>query len=151
MSEIFSVLAGLLLLATTSFATGVPAPSGYALNPALIADCSPSPAAKDSPLRIVAAEDGAAVHLVTRASLIPYVGAGLESPSEGLDSLTHGESAEDDYHLEAGIACPLDAYARLNVGYRFDDPLPTLTGSQPDSHIEPENDLRISFDLRLPF
>lgn len=148
--KIFSALAGLLLLSATAFAEA-PSPSGYTLDPSLSATCRSTPAAKDSPLRIVAAEDSAAVHLVTRAALVPYVGAGLESPSEGLDSHTYGESSDPDYHLEAGIACPLDSFARLNVGYRFDDPLPTFTGSQPDSLAEGEDDLRISFDLRLPF
>jgi hypothetical protein len=149
MRNVFSVLAVLLLLSPPAFATGVPAPTGYELDPALIAESSSSPSGKESPFRIVAEEDNAAVHLVTRGSLIPYVGAGLEAQDP--DSLTYGESAKENYHLEAGIACPLDAHARLNVGYRFDDPLPALTGSQPDSDMERESDLRISFDLRLPF
>lgn len=150
MRKIFSILAGLLLLATAAFAE-LPSQGSYALDPSLSANCCSTPAAKDSPLRIVAAEDRAAVHLVTRATLVPYVGAGLEAPSEGHDSPADEESAETDYHFEAGIACPLDDYTRLNVGYRFDDPLPTFTGSHPESLDEREDDLRISFDLRVPF
>jgi len=160
MRWIFSVTAGLLLLATTAFATSKPAiPAGYALDPSLSAKCSASPPAeKEFPLRLEGDKNSTALHLVTGAPFSPYLGARLEgvfeeegTPSDDTASESRNSPSLDDYHLEAGFACPLNDSTRLNVGYRFAEPLANIMDQVPAALKEQTDDLRISLDFKLPF
>jgi hypothetical protein len=158
MTKIFSVVAGMVLLATTTFAAGAKAPAGYSLNPSLLAG-SPRAAepTSDSPLRLKADDKSAAVHLVTEGPFSPYLGASrnAEPEQEGSPSLYRATEKDDsplaDYRLEAGIGCLLDDNASLNLGYRFAEPTPALTDPTSTALEASADDLRISFDLKLPF
>lgn len=158
MTKIFLIAAGIALFATTSFAMGVKVPAGYSLNPSLLADCAPTTSPADnSPLRLKADDELAAVHLVTQTPFSPYVGASwkAEPEEEGSPSVYRDTEKDDtllaDYRLEAGIGCLIDDNASLNVGYRFSEPTTSLTNSASSALETNADDLRISFDLKLPF
>jgi hypothetical protein len=111
----------------------------------------------DSPLRLKTNDELAAVHLVTESLFTPYLGVSrkVEPEEEGSPSI-YRDSEKDafplaDYHLEAGIGCLLDENASLNIGYRFAKPNPVLTDPVSSALEASANDLRISFDLKLPF
>ncbi|WP_027713819.1 hypothetical protein [Desulfuromonas sp. TF] len=161
MRIIFSLLGGLLLQATTAFATGTPALPGYALDPSLSAKCHSSPtAAKESqfPLRFQADDKSAALHLLTEIPFSPYLSASREAgpeeegtPSGDFNPESQYSPSLDDYHLEAGFACPLNDSTRLKVGYRFAEPMPNMMDQVPTTLQEQADDLRISLDFKLPF
>jgi hypothetical protein len=161
MRKIFAVPAGLLLLATTAFATGMPVPAGYSFDPTLNEKNCPSPAAakeSQSPLRLQADDKSATLHLLTEIPFSPYLGASREAgpeeegtPSGDSNPESQDSPSLDDYHLEAGFACPLNDSTRLNVGYRFAEPLPNMTEQVPAALQEQADDLRISLDFKLPF
>jgi len=158
MTKIFSIAAGIVLFATSAFATDTQMPVGYSLNPSLLADLAlTTDPVKDSPLRLKADDELAAVHLVTESAFSPYLGVSrkVEPEVEGSPSIYRGSEKDAsplaDLHLEAGIGCLLDDHASLNIGYRFAERNPVLT-DPASSALEPStDDLRISFDLKLPF
>lgn len=157
MNRMLSMLAGLLLLATAALASEAPAPDGYALDPSLTAKTSPRPAPKKSPFSLRANDNSAALQLVTKGAISPYVGASREeeakeeeTSSDGFVPESGGSSLEG-YHLEAGFACSLNNNAKLNVGYRFADSLSNMMDEAPPALQEQTDDLRISLDLKLPF
>jgi hypothetical protein len=156
MTKIFSIAAGIVLFATSALATDTQVPVGYSLNPSLLADRALTIApVNDSLLRLKADDELAAVHLVTESAFSPYLGVSrkIEPEEEGsiYRDLEKDAFPLADYHLEAGIGCLLDDHARLNIGYRFAEPNPVLTAPASSALEASTDDLRISFDLKLPF
>jgi hypothetical protein len=158
MTKIFSIAAGIVLFATSAFATDTQVPVGYSLPPSPIADRAlTTDPVNDSPFRLKADDELAAVHLVTESAFTPYLGISrkVEPEEEGSPSIYRdsekGAFLLADYHLEAGIGCLLDDNASLNIGYRFAEPNPVLTGPSSSALEASTDDLRISFDLKLPF
>jgi hypothetical protein len=158
MMKIFSITAGIVLFATIAFAMDAQVPAGYSLPPTLLADgARTTDPMNDSPLRLKADGELAAVHLVTESPFTPYLGVSrkVEPEEEGSPSF-YRDSEKDasplaDYRLEAGIGCLLDDNASLNVGYRFAEPTPALTDPASTALEASADDLRISFDLKFPF
>jgi hypothetical protein len=156
--KFFLIAAGIILFATSTFATGGEVPAGYSLNPSFLADCArTTDPVDDSPLRLKAEGELAAVYLVTESPFTPYLGVSrkVEPEEKGSPSIYRdsekGASLLADYRVEAGIGCVLDDHASLNVGYRFAEPTPALTGPAFSVLDAGADDLRISFDLKLPF
>jgi hypothetical protein len=158
MTKIFSIATGIVLFATSAFATDAQVPAAYSLNPSLLADCARTTGpVNDSPLRLKTDDELAAVHLVTESLFTPYLGVSrkVEPEEDGSPSI-YRDSEKDipllaDYRLEAGIGCLLDDHASLNIGYRFAEPTPALMDPTSTALEASADDLRIFFDLKLPF
>jgi hypothetical protein len=158
MTKIFSIAAGIVLVATSAFAAGPHVPAGYSLPPSHFADGTrTSDPMSDSPLRLKADGELAAVQLVTKSPITPYLGVSrkVEPEEEGSPSIYRDSEKDasplEDYRLEAGFGCLLDDNASLNVGYRFAEPTSALADPASAALEASADDLRISFDLKLPF
>ncbi len=94
------------------------------------------------------------VRLSTKAPISPYLEAvgGSEPTAEELRLLPDQfrNNPLERYQLGAGINISVEDRASLSLGYRFHQPLSLLDDSRQTTPSERE-DLRIFFDLKLPF
>jgi hypothetical protein len=158
MAKIFLIAAGIVLFATSAFATGAEVPAGYSLPPELLAGGAPTADAGNTPpLRLKADDELAAVQLVTKSPISPYLGVSRKvKPEEPGSPSLYRDSEKDaspfaDYRLEAGLGCLLNDNTTLNIGYRFAEPTTTLTDPASAALGASNDDLHISFDFKLPF
>jgi len=127
----------------------------YRFDPALsLANPHPPALAAEPPLIVKKDEEAASVRLQTDTPLAPYLGAqrGPElSPEEARLLQERKERGElPDYRLEAGVGLFVEDQASLNLGYRFHEP-PSLLNERSTDPLTLSGDLRISFDLKMPF
>lgn len=94
------------------------------------------------------------VRLQTESLVAPYLGAesGPElSPEERRllpeDEVSNGLAG---YRLEAGVGLFVEDRASLNLGYRFQNP-PSLLNERSNDPLSLSGDLRITFDVKVPF
>ena len=55
-----------------------------------------------------------------------------------------------NYHLEAGVGLLLEDKTSLNLGYRFHNQ-PSLLDERRNDPLSMSGDLRIGFDIKVPF
>jgi opacity protein-like surface antigen len=158
MAKFFLIAAGIVLFATSAFATGAEVPAGYPLPPDLLAGGAPTAdPANNSPLRLKADDELAAVQLVTKSPISPYLGVSrkVEPEEQGSPSLYRNSEKDAspfaDYRLEAGLGYLLNDNATLNIGYRFADPTTALMDPASAALGASNDDLHISFDFKVPF
>jgi hypothetical protein len=94
------------------------------------------------------------VRLQTDTPLSPYLGAerGPELSAEELRLLpeTKGPGGLPSYQLEAGIGVLVEDKASFNLGYRFHEQ-PSLLNERRNDPLSLSGDLRIGFDVKVPF
>ena len=94
------------------------------------------------------------VRLTTKSPIAPYLEAvgGPEPTADELRLLPDRfrDSPLERYQLGAGIGIAVEDKASLSLGYRFNQPLSLLDDNRQTTLSERE-DLRIFFDLKLPF
>lgn len=99
-------------------------------------------------------EQETTLRLLTESPISPYFGAERrpEPSSEELRLL--GERGErsllGDYKLEAGVGLHVEDKTSLNLGYRFQNP-PSLLNERRNDPLSLSGDLRITFDVKVPF
>lgn len=129
----------------------------YRFDPALSIE-NPRPATISSdpqPFVVIDKEEQeTTLRLQTEGLISPYVGAerGPElSPAE-LRLLREGEERDilGDYKLEAGVGLHVEDRTSLNLGYRFQNP-PSLLNERSNDPLSLSGDLRITFDVKVPF
>lgn len=117
---------------------------------------SPRPPALTADPTVVIDKDAARtnVRLQTETPLAPYLGAerGSELSPEERRLLPEAQAGggPTDYRLEAGVGLFVEDKASLNLGYRFHEQ-PSLLNERRTDPLSLSGDLRISFDLKLPF
>ncbi len=127
----------------------------YRFDPALSIE-SPRPASISADPNVVVEkrDDKTSLRLQTEGPISPYFDAtqGPELSPEEVRLLQ--EKVDLDplgaYRLEAGIGVLVEDNASLNLGYRFHEP-PSLLNEQRTDPLSLSGDLRISFDLKVPF
>lgn len=94
------------------------------------------------------------VRLQTETPIVPYLGAERSpelSPEE--QRLLGQEQARgplSNYNLEAGVGLLLEDKTSLNLGYRFHE-RPSLLDERRNDPLALSGDLRIGFDVKVPF
>lgn len=149
------VIAALCLPVSAQDAATAP---GYRADPSLAAESPPppvtDPADRHNLLVIETDEREASMRMQTAVPVVPYLGAELApemSPEER--RLLQDSGARDglgDYKLEAGIGLYVEDRASLNLGYRFQHP-PSLLDDRRNDPLTLTGDLRITFDVKIPF
>lgn len=94
------------------------------------------------------------VRLQTETPIVPYLGA-ERGPELSLEEqrLLGQEQARgplSNYNLEAGVGLLLEDKTSLNLGYRFHE-RPSLLDERRNDPLSLSGDLRIGFDLKVPF
>ena len=150
----------MLIAAALVFCTGaaeLPESQGsvYNFDPALtIGSPQPSASSATPPVIIERDEEKTSVRLQTNSPLSPYLGAQkgpeLSADERRLleDKINRG--ALGDYHLEAGVGVRVEDKTSLNLGYRFHE-TPSLLGERRNDPLTLSGDLRVTFDLKVPF
>jgi hypothetical protein len=94
------------------------------------------------------------VRLQTETPLSPYLGAerGPQLSAEELRLLPEAkeQGGLSAYQVEAGVGVFVEDKASLNLGYRFHDP-PSLLDERRTDPLSLSGDLRIGFDVKVPF
>jgi len=94
------------------------------------------------------------LRLQTETPISPYLGTehGPELSPEELRLLPEGKARDGlgDYKLEAGVGLYVEDKASLNLGYRFQNP-PSLLNDRSNDPLTLTGDLRITFDIKVPF
>jgi hypothetical protein len=145
------------LSATLAFAQQkVPEPI-YRFDPALIVETPRQTTLSSDQQGAVVVEKGqdeTNVHLRTESPISPYLdaGRGPELSPEELRLLPESNQVEGvtDYSLEAGLGLYVQDRARLNLGYRLQNQ-PSLLGDRSNDPFTLSGDLRITFDVKVPF
>ncbi len=156
-----AILAGLIwLLALAVSATVTLAQPGsdapiYRFDPSLVVDSSrPVTLSADPQVVVDKSENQANVRLQTDGPVSPYLDAesGPELSPEELRLLSEGQKLEtlSDYRLEAGVGLFVEDRASVNLGYRFHSH-PSLLDERRNDPLSLSGDLRISFDIKVPF
>ena len=151
----FSAVALTLLCLSQAHAQeGATAPI-YRFDPTLtIESPQPSISSAGPPVVIDKLDREVNVRLETEGAVAPYLGAGQGeelSPQE-LRLLPEVEKRKlsEDYHLEAGIGLFVEDKASLSLGYRFNTP-PSLLDENRNDPLSTSGDVRIKFDIKVPF
>jgi hypothetical protein len=150
------IAVGLLVFCVTPlFAEDESEESLYRFDPTLtVAEPRPPDVTQDP--AVVVDQDGRQTNLrlQTGLPLTPYLGAerGPElSPEER--RLLPAEQARDGlagYRLETGVGLFVEDRTSLSLGYRFHDP-PSLLDERRNDPLNLSGDLRIGFDVKVPF
>ena len=127
----------------------------YRFDPALNLKNSRPPALAADPQVVIEKRDSqTSVRLQTKTPLSPYLGAdrGPELSAEELRLLpdVKKQGGLSAYQLEAGVGVFVEDKASLNLGYRFHDP-PSLLDERRTDPLSLSGDLRIGFDVKVPF
>jgi hypothetical protein len=128
----------------------------YRFDPRLVLEGPRAPAiAADPNVVIVRQENQASMRLQTETQLSPYLDAerGPELSAEEQRLLAEGKKDGgelSDYRLEAGIGLFVEDQASLNLGYRFHTH-PSLLDERRNDPLSLTGDVRISFDVKVPF
>jgi len=127
----------------------------YHFDPALNLKNSRPPAIAADPQVVIEKGDRqTSVRLQTETPLSPYFGAerGPQLSAEELRLLPEGKAQTglSAYQLEAGVGVFVEDKASLNLGYRFHDP-PSLLDERRTDPLSLSGDLRIGFDVKVPF
>lgn len=113
-----------------------------------------TPAKATGPIPIDARVTEGEVRFSTKSAISPYLEAvgGPEPTADELRLLPDQFRTNplERYQLGAGIDIAVEERASLSLGYRFHQPLSLLDDSRQTTPSERE-DLRIFFDLKLPF
>jgi hypothetical protein len=155
-------LAAILPLALAAALYGFPAaaraaaePPPLRFDPALSGAAPPAPEpATDAPVAIEKGAIQTNLRLQTETPLSPYVGAErgpeLLPAEQRLPPQARAGQGPAGHRLEAGIGLFVEDQASLNLGYRFHEP-PSLLNERSTDPLTLSGDLRISFDLKMPF
>ena len=127
----------------------------YRFDPALNLKSPRSPAIAADPQVVIEQGDRkASLRLQTETPLSPYLGAerGPQLSAEELRLLPEGkeQGGLSAYQFEAGVGVFVEDKASLNLGYRFHDP-PSLLDERRTDPLSLSGDLRIGFDVKVPF
>jgi hypothetical protein len=127
----------------------------YRFDPALVVDTPPTETLPSgAPVVVERNGDQTSIRLQTGAPLAPYLGAerGTQLSAEELRLLPEGEErdAAVAYKLEAGVGLFVEDKTSVNLGYRFHNE-PSLLNERRNDPLNLSGDLRIGFDLKLPF
>jgi hypothetical protein len=127
----------------------------YRFDPILSVEVSrPVALSSGSPVVVQQDDKKMNVRLQTEGPIAPYVGAerAPELSAEELRLLADqkGRGGLSDYQLEAGLGVHVEDNASLSLGYRLHDQ-PSLLGDRRDDPLSLSGDLRISFDIKVPF
>jgi len=149
------VMTGSFLAFPPAYAQQVGSEPIYRFDPALSIE-SPRPASisADPNVAVEKRDDKTSLRLHTDGPISPYFDAtqGPELSPEEVRLLQ--EKVDLDalgaYRFEAGIGVLVEDNASLNLGYRFHEP-PSLLNEQRTDPLSLSGDLRISFDLKVPF
>ena len=127
----------------------------YRFDPALALEGPVSPSISAEPRVVVEKNDQQTrISLQNETPIAPYVGAerGTELSPEELRLLPEAKERGGltDYKLEAGVGLHVEDKASLNLGYRFHNH-PSLMDERRNDPLSLSGDLRISFDVKVPF
>lgn len=143
------------LSGTLAFAQQLEDEPVYRFDPAVSVVEPRAPAISSSP-PIVVDKDAKKprVRLQTETPVAPYLGA-ERGPELSLEEqrLLGPEQARgplSNYHLEAGVGLLLEDKTSLNLGYRFHQQ-PSLLDERRNDPLSLSGDLRIGFDIKVPF
>jgi hypothetical protein len=145
----------LVFCGTRMFAQPVPAEQIYRFDPILSVERSrPVTLSAGSPVMIEKNDGQASLRLQTEGPVAPYVGAERvpELSDEELRLLS-GEGERGglgNYRFEAGLGVRVEDKASLSLGYRFHDH-PSLLDERRNDPLSLSGDVRISFDIKVPF
>jgi hypothetical protein len=127
----------------------------YNFDPALSVEEERAPAISSGP-QIVVDKDAKqpSVRLQTEMPIAPYLGAERRPELSPEEQRLLGQKKErgplSDYHLEAGVGLLLEDKASVNLGYRFHE-RPTLLDDRRNDPLSLSGDVRLSFDVKVPF
>ncbi|MCM2263696.1 MAG: hypothetical protein NDI73_00730 [Desulfuromonadales bacterium] len=127
----------------------------YSFDPALTIQV-PRPVAISADPNVIVEkrEDRTTVRLQTEGPIAPYFGAeqAPELSAEELRLLRDNVESEKmtDYRIEAGIGLKVEDTTSINLGYRFHDH-PSLLGERRNDPLSLSGDLRVTFDIKVPF
>jgi len=127
----------------------------YRFDPALSLKSPRAPAiAADSQVVIEKGDGKASLRMQTETPLSPYLGA-ERGPQLSADELRLLPEAKQQgglsaYQLEVGVGVLIEDKTSLNLGYRFHDP-PSLLDERRTDPLTLSGDLRIGFDVKVPF
>ena len=127
----------------------------YRFDPTLTVSEPRQPAVSQDPAVVVDQADRQTnLRLQTETPLAPYVGAerGPELSPEERRLLPAGQARDglSGYRLEAGVGLLIEDTTSLSLGYRFHDP-PSLLDDRRSDPLNLSGDLRIGFDVKVPF
>lgn len=129
----------------------------YRFDPALSVESPRQTSLSTDPQQIVVIEknkEETNVHLRAKSTISPYLDAelGPELSPEELRLLPKSDEGEGaaDYRLEAGIGLYVEQRARLNLGYRLQNQ-PSLLNDHRNDPFTLTGDLRVTFDVKVPF
>jgi hypothetical protein len=154
LSSLVLVLTSGLCSAVVFAQQGVAEPI-YRFDPALNLNTSRPPALVSAPQVVIEKGDRqTSVRLQTETPLSPYLGAerGPQLSAEELRLLPEAkeQGGLSAYQVEAGVGVFVEDKASLNLGYRFHDP-PSLLDERRTDPLSLSGDLRIGFDVKVPF
>lgn len=128
----------------------------YRFDPALSIE-RPQPTISPAPQPLVVIDkqvQETTLRLQTESLISPYVGAERRPELSSEETRLLGERGErtllGDYKLEAGVGLHVEDKTSLNLGYRFESP-PSLLNERRNDPLSLSGDLRITFDVKVPF
>ena len=153
-ATVVAVVVSVLTVAPAWGEQKVPEPI-YRFDPALSVEGPRSAAISADPQVVVEKrEDKTSVRLQTDGPVAPYLAAeeGPELSAEERRLLQEKLDLDKlaDYRLEAGVGVLVEDRASLNLGYRFRAD-PSLIDERRNDPLNLSGDLRLSFDIKVPF
>ena len=129
--------------------------SVYRFDPAVSVAEPRAPAISSSPPIVVEKDvKKPRVRLQTETPIAPYLGAErmpeLSLEEQRLLGQEQARGPLSNYHLEAGVGLLLEDKTSLNLGYRFHNQ-PSLLDERRNDPLSMSGDLRIGFDIKVPF
>ena len=127
----------------------------FSYDPAMAGKAQPTETSEAAgPIAIESGGTEGEVRLSTKTPVAPYVEAvnGKAPSAEELrllpDEMQRGPL--DRYQLGAGIGIAVEENTSLSLGYRWHQPMSLLDDKRPAT-VTPRDDLRIFFDVKIPF
>ena len=127
----------------------------FSYDPAMAGKVQPKGVSEAAgPIAIEAGGAEGEVRLSTKTPVAPYVEAinGKAPIAEELRLLPDEQQRGplDRYQLGAGIGIAVEESTSLSLGYRWHQPM-SLLNDKPPATVAPRDDLRIFFDVKIPF
>lgn len=127
----------------------------YSFDPALSVAAPQSViSSSGAPLIVEKGDQEASVRLQTGGAIAPYLkgeqGPELSAEEQRLLDPEKSGATLPDYQIEAGIGLYVEDKASFSLGYRFNEP-PSLLNEQRTDPLSLSGDLRVGFDLKVPF